>query len=41
VSPSEPSSETEIGTAPNLLTTVVVLFSLPWDQISREIGLGN
>ncbi len=34
-----PNSKSEVSSNPNLLTPVVVLFSLPWDSYSRELGL--
>ena len=41
VSSVEPNSDLEVSDTPTLLTPVVVLFSLPWDSISRDLGLAE
>jgi formylglycine-generating enzyme required for sulfatase activity len=41
VSSVAPESDSDANVTPTLLTPVVVLFSLPWDELSRDLGLAE
>jgi hypothetical protein len=37
----QPSDSSQVSHEPNLVAPIVVLFSLPWDDYSRKLGLSE